>query len=106
MKQHNFSAGPAILPAPVLKEAAKAVANYQGMGLSLLELSHRGPEFTAIIEEANALMRELLELPANYHVLWLSGGASTQFFMIPMNILNENETAAYIDSGVWANKAI
>lgn len=106
MKQHNFSAGPAILPAPVLKEAAKAVANYQGMGLSLLELSHRGPEFTAIIEEANALMRELLELPSNYHVLWLSGGASTQFFMIPMNILNENETAAYIDSGVWANKAI
>lgn len=106
MKQHNFSAGPAILPAPVLKEAAKAVANYQGMGLSLLELSHRGPEFTAIIEEANALMRELLELPSNYHVLWLSGGASTQFFMIPMNILNENETVAYIDSGVWANKAI
>ncbi|MEY3243150.1 MAG: hypothetical protein RIR11_4589 [Bacteroidota bacterium] len=106
MKQHNFSAGPAILPAPVLKEAAKAVANYQGMGLSLLELSHRGPEFTAIIEEANVLMRELLELPSNYHVLWLSGGASMQFCMAPMNILNENETAAYIDSGVWANKAI
>ncbi len=106
MKQHNFSAGPAILPAPVLKEAAKAVANYQGMGLSLLELSHRGPEFTAIIEEANALMRELLDLPSNYHVLWLSGGASMQFCMAPMNILNENETAAYIDSGVWANKAI
>ena len=106
MKQHNFSAGPAILPAPVLKEAAKAVANYQGMGLSLLELSHRGPEFTAIIEEANVLMRELLELPSNYHVVWLSGGASMQFCMVPMNILNENETAAYIDSGVWANKAI
>jgi phosphoserine aminotransferase len=90
----------------VLKEAAKAVANYQGMGLSLLELSHRGPEFTAIIEEANALMRELLDLPSNYHVIWLSGGASMQFCMVPMNILNENETAAYIDSGVWANKAI
>lgn len=106
MKQHNFSAGPAILPAPVLKEAAKAVVNYHGMGLSLLELSHRGPEFTAIIEEANALMRELLALPANYHVLWLTGGASTQFFMAPMNLLNEHETAAYIDSGTWANKAI
>ncbi len=106
MKQHNFSSGPAILPAPVLKEAAKAVANYNGMGLSLLELSHRGPEFTAIIEEANALMRELLELPDEYHVLWLTGGASSQFYMVPMNLLGENETAAYVDSGVWANKAI
>lgn len=106
MKKHNFSAGPAILPANVLKEAAKAVTNYQGIGLSLLELSHRGPEFTAIIEEANALLRELMELPANYHVLWLTGGASTQFCMAPMNILNDNETAAYVDTGVWANKAI
>jgi phosphoserine aminotransferase len=106
MKKHNFSAGPAILPAPVLKEAAKAVANYNGIGLSLLELSHRGPEFTAIIEEANALMRELLQLPSNYHVLWLSGGASTQFFMAPMNLLDANETAAYTDTGTWANKAI
>lgn len=106
MKQHNFSAGPAILPASVLKEAAKAVTNYNGIGLSLLELSHRGPEFTAIIEEANALMREILELPEGYQVLWLTGGASTQFCMAPMNLLNEGETAAYIDSGVWANKAI
>lgn len=106
MKKHNFSAGPAILPAPVLKEAGKAAANYQGMGLSLLELSHRGPEFTAIIEEANALMKEIMGLPDDYHVLWLSGGASTQFFMAPMNLLNSDETAAYVDSGTWANKAI
>lgn len=106
MKKHNFSAGPAILPAPVIKEAAKAVANYEGSGLSLLELSHRGKEFTAIIEEANALMRELLELPEDYHVLWLSGGASTQFFMVPMNLLGEGQTAAYVDTGTWANKAI
>lgn len=106
MKKHNFSAGPAILPAPVLKEAAKAVANYEGIGLSLLELSHRGPEFTAIIEEANALMQEILELPENYKVLWLSGGASTQFFMVPMNLLDQNATAAYVDTGTWANKAI
>jgi phosphoserine aminotransferase len=106
VKKHNFSAGPAILPAPVLKEAAKAAANYQGMGLSLLELSHRGPEFTAIIEEANALMKELIGLPEGYHVLWLSGGASTQFFMVPFNLLDENETAAYVETGVWANKAI
>ncbi len=106
MKKHNFSAGPAILPAPVLKEAGKAAANYQGMGLSLLELSHRGPEFTAIIEEANALMREIIGLPEDYHVLWLSGGASTQFFMVPFNLLNDGETAAYLDTGTWANKAI
>ncbi len=108
MKKINFSAGPAILPAPVLKEAAKAVANYQGIGLSLLELSHRGPEFTAVLEEADALMRELLQLPAGgpYHVLWLSGGASTQFFMAPMNLLDASESAAYVDTGVWAHKAI
>ncbi len=106
MKKHNFSAGPAILPAPVLKEAARAVTNYEGIGLSLLEISHRGKEFTAIIEEANALMRELLELPSDYQVLWLSGGASTQFFMIPMNLLDAGETAAYVDTGTWANKAI
>jgi len=106
MKKHNFSAGPAILPATVIKEAAKAVANYEGIGLSLLELSHRGPEFTAIIEEANALMKEIVGLPEGYHTLWLSGGASTQFFMAPMNLLNDNETAAYTDTGVWANKAI
>jgi phosphoserine aminotransferase len=106
MKKHNFSAGPAILPATVLKEAAKAVTNYEGIGLSLLELSHRGPEFTAILDEANALMKELLDLPAGYHVLWLSGGASTQFLMVPFNLLNEGETAAYTDTGTWANKAI
>ena len=106
MKKHNFSAGPAILPASVLKEAGRAAANYQGMGLSLLELSHRGPEFTAIIEEANALMREIIGLPEDYHVLWLTGGASTQFYVVPFNVLNEDETAAYIETGVWANKAI
>ena len=106
MKKHNFSPGPAILPAPVLKEAGKAAVNYQGMGLSLLELSHRGPEFTAIIEEANALMKEIIGLPEGYQVLWLSGGASTQFFMAPMNLLNAGETAAYADTGTWANKAI
>ncbi|MFZ4634085.1 MAG: 3-phosphoserine/phosphohydroxythreonine transaminase [Saprospiraceae bacterium] len=106
MKKHNFSAGPAILPSTVLKEAAKACTNYDGSGLSLLEMSHRGPEFTAIIEEANALLREIMELPSNYHVLWLTGGASSQFFMVPLNLLNDNETAAYTDTGTWANRAI
>ncbi len=108
MKKHNFSAGPAILPATVLKEAARGALNYQGSGLSLLEMSHRGPEFTAIIEEASALVQELLEIPpdSGYHVLWLTGGASTQFFMVPMNLLDSTQTAAYVDTGTWANKAI
>lgn len=108
MKKHNFSAGPAILPAPVLKEAAKGVANYLGSGLSLIEMSHRGPEFTAVIEEATALTKELLGIApdSGYQVLWLTGGASTQFFMAPMNLLDAGETAAYIDTGTWANKAI
>ena len=106
MKKHNFSAGPAILPAPVIKEAARAVANYNGIGLSLLELSHRGTEFTAVIEEANALMKEIIGLPEGYHVLWLTGGASTQFYQVPFNLLNEDETAAYLDTGTWANKVI
>ena len=106
MKKHNFSSGPAILPAQVLKEAARAVANYEGSGLSLLEMSHRGPEFTAVIEEATQLVKDILGLPEGYHPLWLSGGASTQFFMAPMNLLNEGETAAYTDTGTWADKAI
>ena len=106
MKKFNFSAGPAILPAPVIREAAKAVANYQGIGLSLLELSHRSAEVTAIMEEAQSLMRDLLSLPDNYHVLWMSGGASSQFYLAPMNFLNEDETAAYIDTGAWSAKAI
>ena len=106
MKMHNFSAGPAVLPATVIKEAAKGAANYPGSGLSIMELSHRGPEFTAVLDEANALLKELLQLPEGYRTLWLSGGASTQFFMAPMNLLNEDETAAYTDTGVWASKAI
>ena len=106
MKKINFSAGPAILPAPVLKEAAKGVANYQGLGLSLIEMSHRGPEFTAVIEEATALIAELIQLPAGYQVIWLGGGASLQFCMAPMNLLNSDETAAYVDTGTWASKAI
>ncbi|MFN4081334.1 MAG: 3-phosphoserine/phosphohydroxythreonine transaminase [Saprospiraceae bacterium] len=106
MKKHNFSAGPAILPPQALKEASKAALNFEGTGLSLLELSHRGPEFMGILEEANALMRELIDLPDEYRVLWLTGGASTQFFMAPMNLLDDSATAAYIDTGTWANKAI
>jgi phosphoserine aminotransferase len=106
MKKHNFSAGPAVLPAAVLKEASKSALNYHGTGLSLLEMSHRGPEFTAVLEEANALMKEIIGLPEGYHTLWLSGGASSQFFMAPMNLLPENSFAAHVNTGTWATNAI
>jgi phosphoserine aminotransferase len=105
-KKHNFSAGPAILPAGVMEEAAQAARDFNGMGLSILEISHRSPAFMAVLEEAEALVRELLGLSDDYAVLWLSGGASTQFFMAPMNLLDAGETAAYADTGTWSAKAI
>jgi phosphoserine aminotransferase len=106
MKPHNFSAGPAVLPPQVLKEASKSAINHLGSGLSLLEMSHRGPEFVSILAEANALMKEIMGLPEGYHVLWLSGGASTQFFMAPMNLLPQDGTAAHVNTGTWATNAI
>ncbi len=106
MKKHNFSPGPAILPASVLEEAAAGVRDLNGSGLSILEISHRSAAFTAIIQEAEALVRELLGVSDDYAVLFLSGGASSQFFMAPMNLLNENETAGYVDTGSWSSKAI
>lgn len=107
MKKHNFSAGPAILPQEVFVQAAEAVRDFEGMGLSLLEISHRSKEFTRVMDEAQALVLELAGLSADdYAVLFLGGGASSQFFMVPMNLLNEDETAAYINTGAWATKAI
>jgi phosphoserine aminotransferase len=106
LKKHNFSAGPAILPASVMEEAAQAVLDFNGMGLSILEISHRAPRFTAVIEEAQQLVRELLELDDRHAVLFLTGGASTQFFMAPMNLIDEQDTAAYVDTGSWSAKAI
>ena len=105
-KQHNFSAGPAILPQSVLKDATNAVKNFNGMGLSLLEISHRSPQFDKVIVEAESLVKELAGLDDSYAVLFLAGGASSQFFMAPMNLLKESETAAYIDTGTWSSKAI
>ncbi len=106
MKIHNFSAGPAILPASVIEEAAAAVAEYQGTGLSILEVSHRSKEIVAVMDEARQLVKDLLGLGDDYGVLFLTGGASTQFFMSAMNLLNEDETACYIDTGTWSSKAI
>jgi phosphoserine aminotransferase len=106
MKKHNFSAGPAILPAEVIKQAAKGVANLDGIGLSVLELSHRGPEITAVFEEATASIKELLDVPEGYEVVFMSGGASSQFFITAMNLLNPEDKGAYVDTGTWSSKAI
>lgn len=104
MKKHNFYAGPSILSQYTIKNTADAVLNFADTGLSILEVSHRSKEFQAVIDEASALVKELLEVPEGYHVLWLGGGASTQFAMVPFNLLKTK--AAYLDTGVWAHKAI
>lgn len=104
MKKHNFYAGPSILSEFTIKNTAEAVMNFDGTGLSILEISHRSKEFQAVIDEANALIKELLEIPKGYEVLFLGGGASMQFCMIPFNFLKKK--AAYLDTGVWASKAI
>lgn len=106
MKIHNFSAGPGILPSSVLEEAAQAVLNFNHRGLSILEVSHRGKDIIAVVDEAESLVKEFLGIGSDYAVLFLSGGASTQFLTVPMNLLNEDETAAYMNTGVWADKAI
>ncbi len=106
MQHHNFGAGPCILPKEVFEEAAQAVLSWGNTGLSILEISHRTPEFEAVVDEAVQLIRDLMGVPENYKVVFVQGGASQQFGMIPMNLLNINETAAYLDTGVWANKAL
>jgi len=106
MKVYNFFAGPAILADSVLKTAAKALDNFEDMGLSILEISHRSKQFVSVLEEAEGLIRELLNISDEYAVLFLTGGASTQFFMAPMNLLSENEKAGYVNTGTWSKKAI
>ncbi|OYD44349.1 phosphoserine transaminase [Sphingobacterium cellulitidis] len=103
--KHNFGAGPCILPKEVFEEASKAVIDFNGTGLSILEISHRSKEFEAVIIETEKLVRDLLNVPAGYSILFLQGGASQQFAMVPMNLLPENGTASYLDTGVWATKA-
>ena len=101
MKQHNFGAGPCILPQSVLEATAKAVMNFNG--LSILEISHRTKDWENVMNECRALWKELLNIPDGYQTLFLSGGASTQFLMVPYNLLNKK--AAYLDTGTWASKA-
>ena len=106
MKIHNFGAGPCILPQEVFEQAAAGVLNLNGIGLSILEISHRSKDFDVIIKRAQSLVRELLNVPEGYSILFLQGGASLQFSMVPMNFLPEGGKAAYLDTGVWSDKAI
>jgi phosphoserine aminotransferase len=104
MKKHNFYAGPSILPQFTIEETAKAVKDFAGTGLSVMEVSHRGKEFIAVVDEAVQLFKELLSIPEGYSVLFLGGGASLQFCMVPFNLLNKK--AAYLNTGEWAGKAL
>ncbi len=106
MKKHNFYAGPAILPKSVMQEAAAACVDFNGSGLSVLEISHRSADFGAVMEEAEALVRELLGLGDEFAVLFLTGGASSQFFMSAMNLLASDAKAAFVNTGRWSDKAI
>ena len=103
---YNFSAGPAMLPEPVLKQAQEELPDWHGAGASIMEMSHRGKEFVSVAAEAEQDVRNLLEVPSNYKVLFLQGGASTQFATIPMNLLRGKTTADYILTGAWGKKAI
>lgn len=104
MIKHNFNAGPAILPRVAIENTAKAILDFNGIGMSILEISHRSKEFQTVIDEAFALFKEIFNIPQGYQVMFLGGGASTQFAMVPFNLLEKK--AAYLETGVWAKKAI
>ena len=104
MKKHNFNAGPSILPQSVVEKAAQAVLDFNGSGMSILSISHRSKDFDAVMDDAVSLFRELLGIPDNYRIIFIGGGASTQFFEVPANFLNRK--AGYVNTGVWAKKAI
>jgi len=103
---HNFNAGPSILPKEVFQQASEAILNFNNSGLSILEIGHRTPLFEGVMNEARSLVKELMQLDADHEVLFLHGGATTQFMQVPMNLLNEQDVAAYTETGTWAGKAI
>ena len=104
---YNFSAGPAMLPPPVLEMVQKELRDYRNSGMSIMEMSHRGPQFTEVLEQAIALFREVMQIPDNYKVLFLQGGASLQFTMVPLNFAGGTASkTGYVDTGVWSDKAI
>src|SRR5436190_22441080 len=102
----NFSPGPAVLPVEVLEQARDEMLDWHGSGMSVMEMSHRGKEFVSIAEQAEADLRELMAVPANYKVLFIQGGATLQFSAVPLNLLRGNKSADYVNTGEWAKKAI
>lgn len=105
-QKHNFNSGPSVLPQPVLEAAANAIYDFNGSGLSILEIGHRTPLFQEVLDEARNAVKQLMGLDHAYEVLFLHGGATTQFMQVPMNLLDANATAAYCDNGIWGNKAL
>ena len=105
MKKHNFNSGPSILPQQVLEQASQAILDFNGIGLSILEIGHRSTWFVDVIEEAKALVKELMQVGDDYEVLFLQGGATTQFMQIPLNLIDHKDIASYCDDGVWGSKA-
>jgi len=103
---YNFSAGPSVLPKPVLEKVQKELLSYQGLGISVMEMSHRSGHFEEIIQQAEHLLRKLMNIPDNYKVLFIQGGASLQFSMIPMNLMQQSQHAYYVNTGSWSEKAI
>ena len=103
---HNFNSGPSILPKEVFEKASRAILDFNNSGLSILEIGHRTTLFQEVMDEARALVRELMNLDNDHEVLFLHGGATTQFMQVPMNMLNENDIASYTETGTWGNKAI
>ncbi len=106
MKKYNFNAGPSILPKFTIENTAKAVTELENTGLSILEISHRSKDFQKVVDDTVSLVKEILNVPQEYSVLFLGGGASMQFAMVPYNLLGENQTAAYLETGAWAKKAV
>ena len=105
-RKYNFSAGPAALPTEVLEQAQQELLDWRGSGMSVMEMSHRGKEFTSIVEQAEVDLRDLMAIPGHYKVLFLQGGASSQFAMVPLNLLSDKRSADYFNTGQWSKKAI
>src|SRR5690606_17010207 len=103
---YNFNAGPTALPLEVLEEAQRDLVDYQGTGMSIMEMSHRSSTYDAVHNEVTTVLKELMHIPDDYQLLYLQGGASLQFTMVPMNFLTEEKTAGYILTGVWSEKAL
>lgn len=105
-KVWNFNAGPGMLPEDVLLQAQAELLDWHGTGISIMELGHRGPEFKVVADQSEADLRELMDIPSNYHVLFLTGGATAQFAMVPLNLFTQNDQGDYVDTGIWSKKAI